>query len=154
MNNMEFNKIFAAVLVAGIIAMFSGFLADKLVHPKDLKKDAVHVEGGVVANAGAPKKEAVAEPILALLADADIERGKKLSKACAACHSFDKGGPNGTGPNLYDIVDAVKQAKPGFSYSGVLNSKGGEAWSYAELNSFLWKPKKYAPQFPKKVLLK
>lgn len=145
MNNMEFNKIFAAILVAGIIAMFSGFLANKMVKPKKLKEDAVKVEGAVVAASSGPKKEAKAEPILALLADADLERGKKLSKACAACHSFDKGGANGTGPNLYNIVDAVKESKPGFSYSGALAANGVNDWNYAALNSFLWKPKKYAP---------
>jgi cytochrome c len=145
MNNMEFNKIFAAVLAAGIIAMFSGFIADKLVHPKNLKEDAVMVDAGEATPAGTVKKVAVADPILALLADADIERGKKLSKACAACHSFDNGGKNGSGPNLYAIVEAVKQAKPGFKYSGTLNTQGGEIWTYAELNKFLWKPKKYAP---------
>ena len=145
MNNMEFNKIFAAVLAACIIAMFSGFVADKLVHPHDLKENAVKVDGGEIASVGGPKKAATAEPILALLADADIERGKKLSKACAACHSFDKGGANGVGPNLYDIVNIQKQHHKGFSYSGVLNTNGGEVWTYAELNAFLWKPKKYAP---------
>lgn len=145
MNNMEFNKIFAAVLAACIIAMFSGFVADKLVHPHDLKENAVKVDGSEIASVGGPKKAATAEPILALLADADIERGKKLSKACAACHSFDKGGANGVGPNLYDIVNIQKQHHKGFSYSGVLNTNGGEVWTYAELNAFLWKPKKYAP---------
>jgi cytochrome c len=145
MNNMEFNKIFAAILAAGIIAMFSGFVADKLVHPHDLKEDAVQVDGGEIASAGGPKKAATAEPILALLADADIERGKKLSKACAACHTFDNGGPNGVGPNLYNIVNIQKQHHKGFSYSGVLNTNGGDVWTYAELNHFLWKPKKYAP---------
>lgn len=145
MNNMEFNKIFAAVLAACIIAMFSGFVADKLVHPHDLKEDAVPVDGGEIASVGGPKKAETAEPILALLADADIERGKKLSKACAACHSFDSGGANGVGPNLYNVVNAQKQNHAGFSYSGVLNANGENVWTYAALNSFLWKPKKYAP---------
>jgi cytochrome c len=145
MNNMEFNKIFAAILVAGIIAMFSGFIADTLVHPKNLTKDAVEVDAGEATPAGTIKKVATADPILAMLADADIERGKKLSKACAACHSFDKGGKNGTGPNLYAAIESIKQAKPDFKYSGTLNAQGGEIWTYTELNKFLWKPKKYAP---------
>jgi cytochrome c len=145
MNNMEFNKIFAAILAACIIAMFSGFVADKLVHPHDLKEDAVQVDGGEIAPVGGAKKPATAEPILALLADADLERGKKLSKACAACHTFDNGGANGVGPNLYNVVNIQKQHHKGFSYSGVLNTNGGDVWTYAELNHFLWKPKKYAP---------
>ncbi len=143
MGGMEFNKIFAAILIAGIIAMFGGFLAEKLVHPKDLKENAFKIEGVEVAGGGA-KKEKLAEPILAMIATADIARGQKLSKACAACHSFDKGGANGVGPNIWNIVNRKKQDVSGFSYSGVLNSQGGDVWTYAELNKFLWKPKKYA----------
>ena len=136
----NFEKIFASVLLAGIIAMLSGFVAEKVVHPHDLKKDAVAIEGTAVAAGPAKKKSA--EPILALIAEADIARGQKLSKACAACHSFDKGGVNKVGPNLWNIVDVAKGSKAGFSYSSALLSKGG-TWSYESLNQFLYKPKKY-----------
>ena len=144
MGGIEFNKIFAAILVAGIIAMLSGFVADKLIHPKELKEDAYPIEGIELA-AGGSTKEALPEPILAMLAEADHARGQKLSKACAACHSFDQGGANGVGPNLYNIVGAQKQAKAGYAYSGVLNANGVNSWNYEALNKFLWKPKKYAP---------
>ena len=143
MGGMEFNKVFAAILVAGIIAMLSGFVANKLVHPKKLKENAFAIEGVEVA--GVATVEKLAEPVLALIAEADIARGQKVSKACAACHSFDKGGPNGVGPNMWNLVGRSKQAVSGFTYSGVLNSQGGDVWTYAELNKFLWKPKKYAP---------
>lgn len=144
MDNMEFNKIFAAVLVAGIVAMLSGFIAKKVYHPKDLKENAVKIEGVEVAGSTAPKKEKKAEPILELIAAADIERGQKLSKACAACHSFDNGGPNGIGPNLWNIVGADKAHLADFSYSDAMASMEGK-WAYLELNQFLWKPKKYVP---------
>lgn len=144
MGGMEFNKVFAAILVAGIVAMLSGFVANKLTTPKKLKEDAFTIEAEEVA-AGGVKVEKLAEPVLALIAAADVARGQKVSKACAACHTFDKGGANGVGPNIYNIVGAQKQAKSGFAYSGVLNAQGGNVWTYAELNKYLWKPKKYAP---------
>lgn len=144
MGGMEFNKIFAAILVAGIIAMFSGFLAEKFVHPEKLKENAFKIEGVEVAGGG-EKVEKMAEPILAMIATADITRGQKLSKACAACHSFDKGGANGVGPNLWNVVGAKKQSHAGFTYSGALNANGEENWTYMALNKFLWKPKNYAP---------
>lgn len=144
MGGMEFNKIFAAVLVAGIIAMFAGFVAEQVINPHKLKENAFKIEGVETAGGGAVK-EKLAEPILALLAEADIARGQKLSKACAACHSFDKGGANGVGPNLYGVVGKAKQSVSGFTYSGVLNTNGGNVWTYEELNKFFWKPKKYAP---------
>ena len=143
MGGMEFNKIFAAILVAGIIAMLAGFVADVLTHPEKLKENAFAIEG--VEEVGGAKVEKLAEPVLAMIAAADIARGQKVSKACAACHTFDKSGANGVGPNIYNIVGAKKQAKGGFTYSGTLNEQGGNVWTYAELNKYLWKPKKYAP---------
>lgn len=145
MGGMEFNKIFAAILVAGIIASLSGFVAGILVHPHDLEEDAYQVEGIDGGAGGGPAKVAMAEPILALIAAADVARGEKLSKACAACHSFDKGGPGGVGPNLWNVVGGAKNHMPGFAYSGALEAQGGATWTYAEMNKFLWKPKAYAP---------
>lgn len=144
MGGMEFNKVFAAILVAGIVAMLSGFVAEKLVHPEKLKENAFSIEVTESAGGGAVV-ERKAEPVLALLAEADIARGQKLSKACAACHSFDKGGPNGVGPHLWGVVGVKKQNISDFKYSGALNANGEDFWTYAALNEFLWNPKKYAP---------
>ncbi|HPD82567.1 MAG TPA: cytochrome c family protein [Alphaproteobacteria bacterium] len=143
MGGMEFNKILAAVLVAGIIAMLAGFISKTLTHPHKLAENAYKIEGVETAG-GSGKAEKMAEPILAMLAAADVERGQKVAKACAACHNFEKGGANGVGPNLYGVVGAKKQNHPGFTYSGTLNGQGGDVWTYAELNKFLWKPKAYA----------
>lgn len=145
MDNMEFNKIFAAILVAGIIASLTGFISKQLVHPHELEKDAVTIEGVEGSASGGSQKEAVAEPILAMIGAADVARGEKIAKQCAACHTFDKGGANGVGPNLYGIVGRAKESTSGFAYSGSLHENGGSVWTYAELNKFLWKPKKYAP---------
>ena len=144
MGGMEFNKIFAAILVAGIIAMLAGFVADKMVHPHKLKENAYKIEG-VASTGGGAAVEKMPEPILAMLAAADVERGQKVAKACAACHNFDKGGANGVGPGLWNVVGAKKQAHAGYTYSGTLNTNGGDVWEYENLNKFLWNPKKYAP---------
>lgn len=134
----------AAALVAVLVAMMSGFIAKKVVHPDALEKDAVEIEGAAVAGGGAVAKPILPDPVLHLIATADIARGQKLSKACAACHSFDKDGPSKVGPNLWGVTLGPKAAKGGFSYSETLKTMEG-AWSYERLNSFLWKPKKYAP---------
>lgn len=144
MGGMEFNKIFAAVLVAGIVAMLAGFVSKQLVHEDELKENAYAIEVADSSSSNV-KVEKKAEPILGLLAEADIARGQKISKACAACHNFEKGGPNGVGPHLWGVVERTKQSASGFSYSGALNSNGTNVWTYEELNKFLWKPKKYAP---------
>lgn len=144
MGGMEFNKIFAAILVAGIVAMFSGFLAKHLVHGESLKQNAFNIEAAEDTGGG-PAKPAGPEPILAMIATADAARGEKISKACAACHNFVKGGPAGVGPNLYNVLGGPKDHMAGYAYSGELLKVGGPTWTYEELNKFLWKPKAYAP---------
>lgn len=141
--NMEFNKIFAAVLVAGIAASFTGFVSHKLVHPHELKENAYQIEGvESAASAGGVKAPSGPEPVLALLANADVAKGQQTAKVCATCHSFVKGGPNGLGPDLWDVVNHDKGTHAGFSYSPAMLAKEGN-WNYASLNKFLWKPKAY-----------
>lgn len=144
MGGMDFNKIFAAVLVAGIIAMLSGFVSKQLVHPHSLEQNAFNIEAMAAESAGGPAAPAGPEPILAMLATADAAKGEKVAKACAACHTFTKGGPAGVGPNLYGVVGGPKDHMAGFAYSGSLLDQGGNTWTYAELNKFLYKPKAYA----------
>ncbi len=144
MSSFEFNKIFAAVLVAGIVAMLSGFIAKKVVYPEKLKKDAVTVEGGEVSGGAISNKPKLPDPIAHLIAEASVEKGAKLAKACAACHSFEKGGPVKQGPNMWNTLDSNIGKKPGFDYSDTLANATGQ-WDYASLNQFLAKPKAYMP---------
>ncbi|MGZ9108418.1 MAG: c-type cytochrome [Micavibrio sp.] len=142
MDNMEFNKIFAAILVAGIIASLSGFVSHKLVHPHERHENAYKIEGVAADAAGGVAAPAKPEPVLALLASADIAKGEQTAKVCATCHTFSKGGANGIGPNLWGVVNHDKGAQAGFAYSETLAAMEGN-WSYANLNKFLWKPKAY-----------
>ena len=36
------------------------------------------------------------------------DKGETAAKKCAACHTFEKGGPNRVGPNLCGVVDRAK----------------------------------------------
>jgi cytochrome c len=90
---------------------------------------------------GAP---AAPQPIEVLLASSSPERGQTAAKVCLACHSFDKGGPNKQGPNLYGVVDRPRASEAGFNYSAALKAKGGN-WTFDELNKFLANPKGYIP---------
>ncbi|MGE0722748.1 MAG: cytochrome c family protein [Alphaproteobacteria bacterium] len=140
------NKVAGAVLLAGIVAMTSGMLAEMLVHPKKLKENAYKVEG-VASQPAAPAGGAAPaklEPIAPLLAAADVKAGETASKKCAACHTFNQGGPNRVGPNLYDIVMAKHAHAEGFPYSPAIKDKPGP-WTYEDLNAFIANPKAYAP---------
>lgn len=144
MSDFENNKIFAAVLCALIMVWLTSFVANKVFYEKPLKENAVKIDGGVVSVAMASDEPELPTPVMALLAAADIERGAKISKACAACHSFNQGGPVKQGPNLYNILGAEKGVREGFKYSDALLSFDGK-WDYNALNFFFWKPKKYIP---------
>ena len=143
-SNLTSNKIFAAILCAGLTVMITGYIADTFISSPTLEKDAVEIEGSTDAGHGhsGPAKPDLPDPILALLASADTAKGAKLSKACAACHAFEKGGPVKQGPALWGIVGAAKGAADGFAYSEGLVAKGG-TWDYDSLNHFLTKPKKF-----------
>lgn len=141
----DFNKLFAGLLMAVLIASISGFISRKLVEPTEPKEKGYAVAVAEHAASGeAAEKPKEAEPIDALMAKADVANGQKLSRACAACHSFDKGGPNRVGPDLFGIVGHDQAGHEGFTYSEALKALKGK-WGEAELNKWLFNPKAYAP---------
>lgn len=142
MGGMEFNKIFAALLIAAITASLAGFISGRLVHPHKLQEDAYYIEG-VEMVAGGATGPALPEPVLALIAEADLARGERLMRACAACHTFDKGGADGIGPHLWNAMTRGI-GTVNFAYSAGMKDHDGQ-WTYAELNHFLWKPKSHIP---------
>jgi len=143
--NMNTNKALGAFLVAGIVAMVSGFISKAVVHSEEATGQAYTI----TASESAGKTSTTAVPIVeedfaTLMASANIEKGKKLSKACTACHSFDQGGKDKMGPNLWGLVNSNKAFKGGFPYSKALMAKGGK-WTPEELNEFIKKPKAFVP---------
>lgn len=144
--SFEMNKVAAAILVALILAMVSGILADKLVEPEMLTKNVYQVGPSTAAPASAEKAApAGPEPIAALIASANVDAGKEVAKKCEQCHTFTKGGPNRIGPNLYGIVgDKIANGRGGYDFSSALKGKQGDNWTLANLNHWLWKPQSFA----------
>jgi len=160
MDMLKLNKFVTGVVLAGVIALFSGFSADAVYSPEKEAKRGLQVQvaekapvtdlrsiikGVEVATADtkkAPPAEAKID-IAAILATGDAAKGAKIAKKkCASCHTFDKGGKNKIGPNLFGTVGKAKAQNEGFKYSKAIKKFGGD-WDNESLYKFLNKPKKF-----------
>jgi len=147
MSSFEWNKIIGAVLASMILAMVSGIIAGNLVKPTVPAKPVYLVAGAESPAAGPAVAAAPAgpEPIAPLLAKADPAAGKDQSKKCTACHTFEKGGPNRIGPNLWNVIgEPIAEGREGYQFSAALGAHKGEKWTVDELNAWLFNPQGFA----------
>src|ERR1700758_2482221 len=138
MDSFEINKILGAVLATCLVLLITSFTANAIFTPKQPEKPGFAIaakeesKGGEAKTAAAPS-----EPIEKLLASASVEKGQASAKVCQTCHTFEKGGPNRVGPNLYGIVgDHKGEGRNGFNFSAALKGKGGQ-WTIDDLNQFI-----------------
>src|SRR4051812_43391348 len=132
MSSFELNKVAAAVLLAGIVFMLSGILGGVMVEPEKLHKSVYVVPGvgekpAATAAAEAPPADV---PIAPLLAKADVAAGEAQSKKCAACHTFNKDGPNRVGPNLWGVIGGPHAHKPDFAFSPAIAGMKDKTWNF------------------------
>jgi cytochrome c len=145
MDSFELNKIIGAVLGTCILLLVTSFAAGAIFSPVMPEKPGFEIAVKEEAHGGA--KEAAAapsEPIEKLLQTSSVEKGAAAAKKCAACHTFEKGGPNRVGPNLFGIVERARASEAGFNYSAAMKGKGGK-WTYDDLNHFIANPKGFIP---------
>jgi cytochrome c len=145
MDSFELNKIMGAILGTCLVLLVTNFAAQAIFAPKKLEKPGFEIAVKEATPAGAAAKAAPEVPIADLLKTASVEKGQAASKKCAACHTFEKGGPNKVGPNLFGIVDEPRgQGRNGFNFSAAMKAKGGN-WSVEDLNHFIKSPKTFIP---------
>jgi len=147
MNSFEFNKIagallFSLLVIIGVQNLSSVLYTTEAANPLSYP---VEVASSAGAHSDSDAEEVDAGPTLAqLLASADITKGAKVAKKCAACHTFDDGGANKVGPNLYGVLGQPMAQTAGFNYSGAMSDMGG-TWDFETLDAFLLKPGTYVP---------
>ncbi len=145
MDSWTFNKMAGAVLGTALLTLGLQNLGNGIyrVEKPAADKQGFLIEVAEATEPGAPAASGPAASIGTLLAAADATKGADVAKACAACHSFEKGGPNKTGPNLYELVDRGIASHEGFAYSEAMLGHKADKWSYDNLNIYLTAPKKY-----------
>jgi cytochrome c len=146
MDSFELNKIMGALFGTCLGLLTLNIAAGAIFAPSKVTTPgyAIAVPDQAGAGTAVATKAEPAEPIAVRLAASDPKRGEAAAKQCAACHTFEKGGPNRVGPNLYNIVNRARAAVAGFNYSAAMKGKGGE-WTYEELDVFLTNPKAAIP---------
>lgn len=146
MSGFELNKIAASILLASLIAMLVGFIANALYKPnlKPQKRGysiSVSEDSG---NTSPTNEEEVKIDIAELMKNANAEAGKVVAKKCISCHSLDKSGTNKVGPHLWNVAGNEKAKVEGYKYSAALTSLGGK-WDDESLFYFLLRPSKFVP---------
>lgn len=148
-DTMTFTKASAAVIGALLVFLLGNWAGSALYSTSsgDHEDGAGASTGFVIATESEDNGAAEAEetvPFAELVAAADLAKGEKVWGKCKACHKLEDGA-NGTGPNLYGLVDRPIASVAGFGYSDALAGLSGNAWTVDALNEWLANPKAFAP---------
>ena len=165
MGKIKVNFVFGAVIFAFCLLFISNYIGNALipssntnhvtksinrdwikwpepkntpaVEPKDKKNDVRVVN----TEKTPPTSE---KSVTALLLSVGSVKGEKIARKCVACHSFNKGGKNKIGPNLYGIMGRKRATTVGYNYSKALKKMGGK-WGFTDMDKFLLKPRNFLP---------
>ena len=144
MNSFELNKVLGAILGTCLITLALNIGAGAIFAPEKPAKPGYAITAKEPGAAGPAAAKEAEEPMEAMMANASVEKGQATAKECQACHTFEKGGPNRVGPNLWGIVGRQRASEAGFNYSAAMKAKGG-TWSFGEIYAFLANPRGVIP---------
>jgi cytochrome c len=145
MSDLTFNKIAGGVLAAGLVIFGLRELTTIAFHKEAPEKAGYAVAIQEEAEAG-PAAEVAPDWGTVLLDPANAVTGQAVSAKCASCHSFEQGGANGTGPNLYGTLGKPPAFHAGYAYSAAFTGyAAGKTWTFDEMDAFLKAPQKHVP---------
>lgn len=137
----QFKSFAPPVAIAIAITFFAIVAANLLYRQKQITKRGFEFDVSVGDKSIAKKEEKVVD-FAALMKLANVDRGAKIFKKCASCHSAEHNGGNKVGPNLFGVVGRARGSVTGFAYSDAMKAKGG-AWDRESINQFITKPKDF-----------
>ncbi len=105
---------------------------------KGVKKGSFMLRNSLIALA------LLASSTVATNAAGDAKAGAAVFKRCAVCHTADKGGGDGLGPNLHGVMGRKAASRSGYAYSGPLQ-KAGVIWNEANLTKWVAGPARMVP---------
>ncbi|MFD1378165.1 c-type cytochrome [Fodinicurvata halophila] len=82
-----------------------------------------------------------------MIAAADPSEGEGKIRQCAACHTFEEGGANRVGPNLWNVVGQPVAHRDDYNYSSAATDarEAGKEWTYENLAAYLQDPRGWMP---------
>lgn len=136
----RFNTAAGWVLFTGIVALGLTSISSRVFHAERPENMGYPIE---VADA---EGAADSGPDLGtILAAGDVAAGATGAAArCGTCHTFESGGANGQGPNLFGTMGKAVGGHAGFGYSAALKEFGG-TWTWEAMNDWILNPKKHIP---------
>ena len=136
------NKIIASIILVIILILGINKITDIIFYVEKPEKSAYQVASVSTTSAEtiSASSSAGSGDIIALLASANVDDGKKVFKKCAACHSIAKDGGNKIGPALWGVLGRQAGSVSDYKYSKAMAAHG-KTWSFEEMNSFLIKPR-------------
>jgi len=146
MDSFELNKIMGAILGCCLGLLSLNIAANAIFHPATPAKPGYEIvlsEQPARDQKGGPAQQE--PPIAELLSSADVARGQTSANKCVACHTFDKGGRNLVGPNLYGVLGREKGSVSGFNYSAGFRKSMKGPWTAQDISDFVKNPKLMAP---------
>jgi cytochrome c len=131
---------------ADVVAYLRSLSTSPLALPTPAEVKAASATVATAAAAPTPGGPPAEPDMNTLFASADPAKGEAVvSQQCSACHSLNKGGAAGVGPNIYGIVGAKMFAQAGFSYSDAAKTKATGTWTPAVISDWLKDPNGFAP---------
>lgn len=144
MSDLTFNKIAGGLLATGLVIFGLREVTSIVFEQEPPEKPGYAVTVAEDTGGGAAAAE-VAPDWGTVIPVTNPELGKAVTAKCASCHTFDAGGANGTGPNLFGVLGRKPGAHPGFAYSPGMTEYAAShpVWTWDELDQFVKAPQKH-----------